>query len=148
LKTITFKEENKKMSNQNKKLRTLTLPSVAGENVTYDLCPDWENIENKPDSFGVGEFYEVDGAVKGEVFNDYDNNIASGANSHAEGTNTTAASDYSHAEGIGNVIPSSAPAGAHAQGSYSKIESTDSYLHVVGNGTGDDARSNAHTLDT
>ena len=32
----------------NKQLKTLTLPNVQGENITYDLCPDWENIDNRP----------------------------------------------------------------------------------------------------
>lgn len=35
----------------------------------------------------------------GEVFNDYDNNTASGNNSHAEGAKTKASGNYSHAEG-------------------------------------------------
>lgn len=35
----------------------------------------------------------------GEVFNDFDRNIAYGAYSHAEGSNTYANGDYSHAEG-------------------------------------------------
>lgn len=36
----------------------------------------------------------------GEVFNDYDNNTAGGVNSHAEGQETVAVGDYSHAEGF------------------------------------------------
>lgn len=39
----------------------------------------------------------------GEVFNDYDNNTASGNNSHAEGVKTKASGDYSHAEGNGGT---------------------------------------------
>ena len=34
----------------NKKLKTLTMPTESdGEAVTYDLCPKWENIENRPE---------------------------------------------------------------------------------------------------
>ena len=33
---------------------------------------------------GVGQEYKVEGVTKGEIFNDYTNNIASGAYSHAE----------------------------------------------------------------
>ena len=76
----------------NKILKTLTLPNAQGESVTYELHPEWDNIEGKPNSFpvnwsdindkpdslGVGQFYEVDGVQTGEIFNDYDNNIASG----------------------------------------------------------------------
>ena len=36
----------------------------------------------------------------GEVFNDYTNNTAGGVNSHAEGQETKAVGDYSHAEGF------------------------------------------------
>lgn len=59
------------MSNQNKKLRTLTLPSLEG-NVTYDLYPDWDNIENKPEviivtSMSYGETLPETG-VEGQLF--------------------------------------------------------------------------------
>ena len=86
----------------NKILKTLTLPNAQGEPVTYELHPDWDNIENKPnfdDLGGVGEAYEAEGEKKGEIFNDYQNNIAFGAGSHAEGFSTIANGDYSHAEG-------------------------------------------------
>ena len=39
----------------------------------------------------------------GEVFNDYDNNTATGNNSHAEGAKTKASGDNSHAEGNGGT---------------------------------------------
>lgn len=35
----------------NKILKTLTLPNAQGEPVTYELYPDWKNIENKPEGF-------------------------------------------------------------------------------------------------
>jgi hypothetical protein len=31
----------------NKILKTLTLPNAQGEPVTYELHPEWDNIENK-----------------------------------------------------------------------------------------------------
>lgn len=31
----------------NKILKTLTLPNAQGESVTYELHPEWDNIENK-----------------------------------------------------------------------------------------------------
>ena len=42
---------------------------------------------------------EYTGSTNGEIFNDYENNIASGKQSHAEGSNTTSSSWASHAEG-------------------------------------------------
>lgn len=44
---------------------------------------------------GVGQATEVGG----EIFNDYENNIASGSNSHAEGRYTAASGEGAHAEG-------------------------------------------------
>ena len=51
----------------------------------------------------------------GEVFNDYDNNYATGHYAHAEGSHTTASGDYSHAEGTGTCA---FDYNAHAEGSY------------------------------
>jgi len=50
---------------------------------------------------------------KGEVFNDYNHNIASGIDSHAEGNHSTASGNYSHVEGK-NAI--SAGEDSHAEG--------------------------------
>jgi hypothetical protein len=36
---------------ENKPLKSLVLPNSSGENVNYILHPDWDNVENKPDSF-------------------------------------------------------------------------------------------------
>lgn len=44
----------------NKILKTLTLPNAQGEPVTYELHPEWDNIEGKPENFGQkgnGIFY-------------------------------------------------------------------------------------------
>lgn len=114
----------------NKILKTLTLPNAQGEPVTYELHPEWDNIENKPENFGVGEFYEIDGTKTGEIFNDYENNIAKGVNSHAEGLGTIATRDASHVEGQYNIE-----------------DTEEKYLHIVGNGTSEAERSNAYTLD-
>ena len=96
----------------NKILKTLTLPNAQGESVTYELHPEWDNIENKPnfdDLGGVGEAYEE----KGEIFNDYQNNIALGAHSHAEGSEVIASGNSAHAEGSATVASG---LNAHAEG--------------------------------
>lgn len=54
---------------------------------------------------------------------------ASGYTSHAEGSNTTALSDYQH-----------------VQGRYNIEDTEGKYAHIVGNGT-NTSKSNAHTLD-
>lgn len=50
----------------------------------------------------------------GEIFNDYENNIASGNRSHAEGYQTTASGYYAHAEGM--ITTASGPLASHAEG--------------------------------
>lgn len=88
----------------------------------------------------------------GEVFNDYDNNTASGNNSHAEGVKTKASGDYSHAEGNttrANKIASHAEGqhttasgiGAHAEGGDTQALGDDS--HAEGQLTNATA-SNSH----
>lgn len=47
LKMITFKGAIYIMAN--KILKTLTLPNAQGELVTYELHPEWDNIEGKPE---------------------------------------------------------------------------------------------------
>ena len=62
-------------------------------------------------SDGVGEYTNTDKNC--EIFNDYENNVASAYYSHAEGYMTTANAPYSHAEGYGTV---SSNTGTHAEG--------------------------------
>ena len=66
----------------------------------------------------------------GEIFNDYENNIAT-TYAHAEGGNTTASGDYSHAEGH-NTIASSE--NQHVQGKYNVEDIDGKYVFIIGNG--------------
>jgi hypothetical protein len=60
------------------------------------------NYTNLDISEFVGRFDETDSNTKfGEIFNDYVNNQALGDYSHAEGWETKAYHDGSHAEGRG-----------------------------------------------
>lgn len=92
----------------------------------------------------VGKFWkDSNGNIKGEYFNDYKNNIASGVFSHAEGSNTAAMGAYSHAGGEGTVASLS---WQFATGKYNDY-TDDTYAFMVGNGTSDAVRSNAMTVD-
>lgn len=71
----------------------------------------------------------LDPATFGEVFNDYLNNVASGLNSHAEGSNTTASGGQSHAEGSYNTASANY---SHAEGSGNTASGW--YSHVEGSG--------------
>lgn len=63
-------------------------------------------------SDGVGEFTNADKNC--EIFNDYENNVASSYYAHAEGHKTTANAPYSHAEGRETVA---SELSCHAEGS-------------------------------
>lgn len=62
-------------------------------------------------SDGVGEYTNTDKNC--EIFNDYENNVASAYYSHAEGYMTTASAPYSHAEGESTVASNTR---THAEG--------------------------------
>lgn len=52
---------------ENKVLKTLTLPNSAGEHVTYELHPEWANIENKPTDLATESFVQENVAQKSQV---------------------------------------------------------------------------------
>lgn len=70
--------------------------------------------------------------------------VASGDYSHAEGHNCVASGNYSHAGGDGTVAASSYQV---ATGKYNIEDTSFIYSFIIGNGAGDDARSNALTVD-
>ena len=80
----------------------------------------------------------------GEVFNNDNDNIATGNHSHAEGNFTNASGIASHVEGYGTTASSDCQ---HVQGQFNKGDTANKYAHIVGNGTSNSERSNAHTLD-
>ncbi len=88
--------------------------------------------------------YFHDNSSHGEVFNDYENNEASGEYSHAEGHATIASGNYSHGEGRGTQTTNEAE---HAEGRYNKSntgsEDAQKTHHSVGIGTLDTDRKNA-----
>lgn len=69
---------------------------------------------------------------------------APGEGCHAEGYETVAGGYFCHTEGLGTI---SYDTYQHVQGQYNLEDWSNSYAHVVGNGSGDDSRSNCHTLD-
>lgn len=112
--------------------------SLLTERIKFCLNGIDENIAQKSDgeeekqliystiADEVGQFTNTDRNC--EVFNDYENNVASAYYSHAEGYMTTANAPYSHAEGYGTV---SSNTGTHAEGretiasgAYSHAENT------------------------
>ena len=104
--------------------------------------------KSKKFSLAKGKSSHVEGkdnlALGDESHAEGKNTTASGLNSHAEGFRTTASGFMSHAEGDSTIASGYA---SHVEGKYNVEDSSDKYAHIVGNGTGESARSNAHTLD-
>lgn len=98
--------------------------SLLTERIKFCLNGIDENIAQKSDgeeekqliystiADEVGQFTNTDRNC--EVFNDYENNVASAYYSHAEGYMTTASAPYSHAEGSNTVASNLS---CHAEGS-------------------------------
>ena len=96
-------------------------------------------VVHKIDEKYLPHLIGADGSgVNGEIFNDYENNEASGGASHAEGVGTTASGLASHAEGYEtsathqfahaegeNTVASRS--GAHAEGSYTTASGYNSH---------------------
>lgn len=128
--------------------------SLLTERIKFCLNGIDENIAQKSDgeeekqliystiADEVGQFTNTDRNC--EVFNDYENNVASAYYSHAEGYMTTANAPYSHAEGSNTVAsnPSCHAEGtgcmASGQSSHAEGENcraTGSYSHAEGHNT-------------
>lgn len=91
-------------------------------------------LNEKTDDLVGKTYYVIDDDYgykysRGEIFNDYDLNVASGVYSHAEGGQTDATGQYSHAEGFNSL----------ASGNYSHAEGNSTasglYAHAEGKGT-------------
>ena len=128
--------------------------SLLTERIKFCLNGIDENIAQKSDgeeekqliystiADEVGQFTNTDKNC--EIFNDYQNNVASAYYSHAEGYKTTANAPYSHAEGSNTVAsnPSCHAEGtgcmASGQSSHAEGENcraTGSYSHAEGHNT-------------
>ena len=83
------------------------------------------------DENNIGKKYYVENVLKGEIFNSYTNNIASGDYSHAEGLNTNASGNYSHAAGNNTIADQE---NMTAIGKYN-TENNNGTLFAVGNGS-------------
>ena len=94
--------------------------------------------QDKTDSVGVKT------TQGGEIFNNYNNNIASALYAHAEGESTESSGIASHSEGTGTIANANAQ---HVQGKYNVEDTENKYAHIVGGGSSNTDRKNIHTLD-
>lgn len=84
------------------------LPATVGKDVSGQTFTEvWDGTE----------YVEMTADIGAEIFNDYENNIAIGYDSHAEGYGTTALGDSSHAEGERTVASGDY---SHAEGNSTK----------------------------
>lgn len=105
-----------------KKLKVLNVLNKATAGNTQKII---NNKITTGNAGGVGKFTNTDKNC--EVFNDYENNVASAYYSHAEGYMTTANAPYSHAEGKETTASNEY---THAEGRESKASGT--YSHAEG----------------
>lgn len=113
--------------------------SLLTERIKFCLNGIDENIAQKSDgeeekqliystiADEVGQFTNTDKNC--EVFNDYENNVASAYYSHAEGYKTTANAPYSHAEGSNTVA---SDLSCHAEGSGTTASGNCSHAENMG----------------
>ena len=101
-----------------------TIPEVIND-ISTQVIGFGNRISDLEEYDHVGKVYP--GSTSGEVFNDYANNEASGAYSHAEGNSTSAIGEYSHTEGFHTTAEGIA---SHAEG-YS-TSATGPYSHAEG----------------
>lgn len=113
--------------------------SLLTERIKFCLNGIDENIAQKSDgeeekqliystiADEVGQFTNTDKNC--EVFNDYENNVASAYYSHAEGYKTTANAPYSHAEGSNTVASNLS---CHAEGSGTTASGNCSHAENMG----------------
>lgn len=123
---------NKMRENIYKYVEEVTTQSLVQENeVVKDLVEDT-----------VGEKYPNNNST-GEIFNDYENNQASGDYSHVGGTNSEASGKASFTHGI------NLKATAQAQAVFGQFnEQNDNALFIVGNGTYSNHNNAFEVLDT
>ena len=96
----------------------ITWVGLTGEYKSFNDILSEKLMPKLDSQLAVGtKFTEGDSDGTGEVFNDYERNIASGKFSHAEGTDTLTTGIGSHAEGFGTA---SYAKGSHAEGEMSK----------------------------
>ena len=63
------------MSNSNPKIKTFTFPDEQGIDVEYDLAPQWENVENKPDVYTKKEVDDALASQKDDIQKQLDSKI-------------------------------------------------------------------------
>lgn len=149
--------------------------ALSAESVVVSIVghiPEIHKIDNKYIDFPEGSYIGVTNENFGEVFNDYENNTASGGFSHAEGSSTTASGNFSHAEGAHTIASghwshaegyhtdatarwshaegyatTAASDAQHVQGKFNIVDTENKYAHIVGNGSSNSNLVNIHTLD-
>ena len=107
-----------------KKLKVLNVLNKATAGNTQKII---NNKITTGNAGGVGKFTNTDRNC--EVFNDYENNVASAYYSHAEGYMTTANAPYSHAEGSNTVASNPS---CHAEGSGTTASGNCSHAENMG----------------
>ena len=130
---------NDKLTNTTELSKTLTDNTINALGIDASSRTIWINGQPYGNAYVNINEDTVEAPIGAEIFNDFENNIASGDYSHAEGSETSAAGDYSHAEGKGTITKNAAE---HASGKYNQSHK-DTTIFSIGIGESKADRKNA-----
>ena len=126
---------NDNLTNADQLSETLTDNTINALGIDASSRTIWINGQPYGNAYvNVKEGGTLEKPIGGEIFNDFENNIASGEYSHAEGNQTSAAGVYSHAEGFKTQTTNK---GEHAEG-LSNVSIQGKTVHTVGIGSAED----------
>ena len=140
---------NDNLTNADQLSETLTDNTINALGIDASSRTIWINGQPYGNAYvNVKEGGTLEKPIGGEIFNDFENNIASGEYSHAEGQNTKAIGSVSHAEGYNTRASASyshaegfktqtTNKGEHAEG-LSNVSIQGKTVHTVGIGSAED----------
>ena len=116
---------NDNLTNADQLSETLTDNTINALGIDASSRTIWINGQPYGNAYvNVKEGGTLEKPIGGEIFNDFENNIASGEYSHAEGHVTSATNANAHAEGTGTTASGIA---SHSEGYYSTASGTVSH---------------------
>ena len=104
-----------------------------------------DRADNNYDNLSTSDNYDDIGTIHGEIFNDFDNNVAKGNYSHAEGKGTETKNEGEHAEGKYNYSIKEEDVEIEELDTDAKL--SQGTISTIGIGTNNENRKNAFRVD-
>ena len=104
-----------------------------------------DRADNNYDNLSTSDNYDDIGTIHGEIFNDFDNNVAKGNYSHAEGKGTQTLNEGEHAEGKYNYSIKAEEVEIDEIDTDAKLSK--GTISTIGIGTNNENRKNAFRVD-